>query len=499
MPQYSSSAGPIARGNAFLVQTPETTDAVNKLYQQEYERKQRAQQNADALDQQMAQDMGKIRGVDIPEFTKAYQDYKTSQTDVLSNKKLQNDPIAMAAARQKSVQALSKVYGTIAASKQAKQDQEDLNKVYLAHPEKFVDNFSDMHEALQNTPVSKLKNAMVGDSQVDLSSPDAFYDMTPRADLSKLMINAAGKPTNERDYTDVANPTDNQSTDRTIHKFGADPLSFTESLKNQFHTKAAEKTAASAWNMVKPEDVAAVQAAYNQIPADRWKKMTGTAVPQDLNFDNAQSDAEKYAIFQGMKYAIQAPIGSEIKTIKNQQATTEINQANRKEMAGIQLKNALIKIHAGSTSTLDRESAFDDIVRNRNLVSKEQANDTADSFVSNEVKNAQKPENAVSYTTTTGAKIDGYKISVKPEVTNQLTFPKGIHKTQPEETIYDPKTNTIVGIKKHTNDDGLVVVETKSMPMTQVNLTYRSIINKGHSDKEGGATTTKGKKVITGF
>ena len=499
MPQYQTSAGPIPNGNAFLVSTPETTGAVDQLFQQEQARKDRAQQQAIQLDQQMAKDMGQIRGVDIPEFTGNYQKYKAIQMDIDNNPKLQRDPNALAQRRLEAQQALAATYGTMQDSKQAKQDQEDLNKAYLAHPEKMQDNFADMHQALQNTPVSKLKNANVNGQPVDLSDTNSFFDMTPRADLAPMMMKAQGKPTNEYDHSDVINPSDKLSTDRTTYKFGADPLTYTTSLINQFHgSKGVEKTAANAWSQVKPEDVAQVAAAYNALPPERLKRI-GLSDPTKLSFDNARSDAEKYAILQGMKYAIQAPIGQETKTFKNQEASTEVNQANREKNMKTQFEYSVRRNALSSNNTLARESAFDDITRNRNLVSKDQANDAADTFVANEVKNAQVPENAVSYTTTTGQKLDGYKIAVKPEVTAQLKNAKGIHEVPPSETLYDPKTNSIVGVFKHTDDNGNTKVETKSMPMSQVNLTYRAIINKGHSDKEGGATPAKGKKLINGF
>lgn len=488
---YSSSAGPIANGNAFLAQTPETDNAVNQLYQQEQQRKDRAQQNAIAMDQQMAKDAGEMRGVDLPEFTKAYQDYKQAQINADTNPKLQRDPVAKAQAQQDAMNKLSTTYSIMANSKQTKHDLADINTVSVQHSEKLVDEYPDLLNAAAQTPTSQLNNVTVKGQKYDLSHPGAFIDNTPRADLTGMQIKAAGKPM-ERNATEVVDPKDNLSSLHTPIMFGNDPITFKNNLASYIaNAKGGEKTAAAAFSIIPPAEIQQKDAAYNNLTTDQWKNINGSGVAQPLTYNDNMSNAEKYSVYQTQVSAInqaQHPMTGKQVSIRNREATTEVNQTNKVLNQKQELTNALIRIKAGGAAILGRESDFDVLKRNRNLMSRDDANTASDQFVANEIKSVQKPENAVSYTTTTGQKLDGYKISVDPAITKQLSTGKGtIHEFKPLETVYDPKTNEIKGIF-NSGDEGQVT--TTRMPMTQVNMTYRNVINKNHSDQEGGASTT---------
>lgn len=482
------------RGDAFLAFTPDIDNASKQLAKEEQDRQATAQAQSDALDKQMSTDVGKMRGVDVPDYINKYNNYRDLQTRVYTDKGLQKDPVALAKVRTQAAVALGDLNNYVDESMHHKQTAQDLNSVYGQNPEKMQDNFVQLHQAYQNTPLNKLNNVNVGGKSYDMTNASPFFDTTPQMDFNSMHVKAMGKATNENDFSDVPNPSDPLTTIRTPKMFGADPNTYTQSLIGQLASKKAGKYAAHAWSLIPPDTIQKIQNQYDNLTPERKKQIGMQDGQPALNLDNAQSDAEKFAILKGMDYAVNSPVlNGKITNLPNAQKKADLTQSNKVANMQTQFNYAESKMKLASNLGLNAKNAFDDLERNKNLLSKQQADESATAFYNGELQRAQVPDNKVKYQTTTGATVEGYKTPLLASAEKELYIGKGIHSLKPQEIIYNPDKNEFTGIIKHTGDDGTVKVETVTKPASVIQLHYRDALNKGRSDKEGGVIPSQPK------
>lgn len=487
MSQYTTSAGPIPRGDAFLALTPEIDHARDQLFQQQREREVYGQRQSMELDKEMAKEFAGIKNADAPDVIGAYGKYKDAMKDVYFNPKLQNDPTALNAATQKANQELSSVYGGIEASKQHKQLLHDMLVSYSAHPEKYQDNFGDLYKAALNTPVSKLGNVPVNGKNYDLSNPSTFFDDTPPADMNKMVKFAAGTAGN-KSYEDTPIGSDGVQVNRTTYKYGASPAEFSDSLVSQFHDKKAGKYAAQQWSSIDPTEVSDVDEKYNNISPEQWKKMTGSETPQSLP-DYSDNKADNLAIYLAKKRAITATPSMESKPYTVAENKINLQEQNKKTNMAISFNYRQSLQKSGSALALDRQTAFDDIVRHKNDLSEGEKDQAAVSYVGGLLKEA-KSVKAESYSDASGKKVEVHPVDLPTEIKSQLALQKGTHKIEPNTTGFSADGSHYIGVFK--NADGTVV--TTSQPVNSITPIVRNMLSKGKTDKVSATPAAPSKK-----
>ena len=74
-------------GDIYTVNTPALDRFGQQMYAQEIQRQNQMRQDAKALDEEFSRNAANIRDADLPEYSKAYQDYKTAYLQSLKSKK----------------------------------------------------------------------------------------------------------------------------------------------------------------------------------------------------------------------------------------------------------------------------------------------------------------------------------------------------------------------------------------------------------------------------
>lgn len=74
-------------GDIYTVNTPALDRFGQQMYAQEIQRQNQMRQDAKALDEEFSRNAANIRDADLPEYSKAYQDYKTAYQQSLKSKK----------------------------------------------------------------------------------------------------------------------------------------------------------------------------------------------------------------------------------------------------------------------------------------------------------------------------------------------------------------------------------------------------------------------------
>src|SRR5579864_1308874 len=135
MPQYGPSGG--AYGNAFIVATPEIDAARNQIFAAQQQRRMFQQQELQKLDPVMDREFSRIRSVDVPAFTDAYNQYKNVAKQQLFDPRAQRDPQYYQQLNQQKNEALANVFGIADKSSQYNQMGKDLQTARRMHPDVF--------------------------------------------------------------------------------------------------------------------------------------------------------------------------------------------------------------------------------------------------------------------------------------------------------------------------------------------------------------------------
>ena len=314
---------------------------------------------ASVVDPVMDREFSRIRSVDVPAFTDAYNQYKNVAKQQLFDPRAQRDQQYYQQLNQQKNEALANVFGIADKSSQFNQMGKDL-MIAKRSPHAadiFADNSGEMIQKMMNTPYDQLGNVQLSDGKTyDLTNPDSYrYQHT--IDFNKLQKNAYGT---EKEFStpSEANPNDKLSTITKYYKYGNNRQQFHDNLVNQLaKLPTGEREAASAMQQYEVplsdgrtmEDH--INDMYYNADKNKWLTTTGQPNPIPVEAQNPNSYADRYsALMAKMDWLHrtsgvgQTPVRVQNNT--NKEATrTEINtQQDKMQQARFQQEKIMERI-----------------------------------------------------------------------------------------------------------------------------------------------------------
>jgi len=330
-------------GDITQAQTPRLDNTLNLIYQENKQREAKRAAEAAAIDDDMNKEYGKIRSVDIPEFTDKWSKYKALKQKVLFDKKLQRDPIAYQQAKRDADIALGEVYKHGNASKELLKGENDLDEWAKAHPYETSTDYDKHRGAVRSLKVGDVNNYQMGvDAQGKPIMGNAldrslYVDNTPHFDFGKVIATAEGKPLPTGYYEDKAWGNDGLQTERVPHLYGGKPEQVRAAIVNSFSTanpkdnESSIKTAEGLGRKISKDDYYAVEQQYLAIPPDELKRR---GISELKPFPEPKSNAEKYANFAAMQSALARPaIKGKSEIVDNKAAEMEMKRKDERAKA----------------------------------------------------------------------------------------------------------------------------------------------------------------------
>lgn len=207
---------PLPYGNIFQVGTPYLDQLNDRLYAQQKLNEQRRYQQFQSLDDDFRRDVANIRKADIPDFTKAYQEYKNAKINLLKGNNGRNfDPMK---AEQEANEKLAKAYSILNESATEKAWEKDLATKIHSNWKQYNDDATDLLKTRMQVPVGGLPTFTVkGRNGEDLNLyGDDAYRYKGNFDFSKDIKGAFG---NARELGVVDETTDPKALERTMAKY----------------------------------------------------------------------------------------------------------------------------------------------------------------------------------------------------------------------------------------------------------------------------------------
>lgn len=278
----------IPYGNAFLVNTPALDQLGQRLYMDERQRQQQNINNAKALDDEFAKNVSGIRDADIPDLTKAYQEYKTA-TQSGMRKKGGVSPEEQMGILQKR----ANMYKTINESKAEKEREEMDAKRYSVKPDDFNDNAAELLVKGRQLPLSqKRAYKTIGqdgkETVIDLTNPENLR-WQDKTNWQGILQKASG--TLSQRGNPITKPLDNGlEYEETTYKGGNDPLKYYEGIVGAMNTPRASQSLASRYKFT-PEEAQDITLKYEELKKTPAFK---NAYPNGVDFP-ASSDMSEGA------------------------------------------------------------------------------------------------------------------------------------------------------------------------------------------------------------
>lgn len=447
-------------GDIIQVQTPNLDRISQQFQQMALDRKAYAQKESLATEELMNKELANVRGIDMPDVTDAYNKWKSTQQNLLFNKRLQMNPKEYNAAQMEANSALGNVRGLINKSAQLSQFGKQLaqDRTTPGKSNLYSDDFGDKQTAFWNTPLSQIQNHS---KYGDLTNPDNYRYKGAQTNFAALEKNAMGTPTAKYQKEEQISPLQKNITPYT---FGNTPAQYQESLRGAYSTnKQTYRDASAAWEAIPDQEKNRVDQMYSQLPPEKWQQM-GLSGPQAIAPTNSSDPADNLAAYKAKLYAINNnPAAGKVysnidqgakqaATFNHQELMEAIKEGNREKLKtlGHQFKQMDIK---AQSSVLD---------------------DTYNSIIDDAKKSG-----TTTYKTSDGQVSKQYEIKVSPEIRKEFSFDddKG-HKIYPDAFRIDENGSTVTPIFFKGTDPGNAhayrgVDAGLSKPMTSVEFKAR--------------------------
>jgi len=322
----------IPYGNAFLINTPALDQLGQRLYMEERQRQQQNVNNAKALDDEFSKNVSGIRDADIPDLTKAYQEYKTA-TQAGMRKKGGVSPEEQMGILQKR----ANMYKTINESKAEKEREEMDAKRYSVNPDDFNDNAAELLVKGRQLPLSQKKAyKTIGqdgkETVIDLTNPENLR-WQDKTNWQGILQKASG--TLSQRGNPITKLLDNGlEFEETTYKGGNDPLKFYEGVIGAMNTPRASQSLASRYKFT-PEEAQDITLRFEELKkTPEFKNAYG-----DIKFPESSdmSEGARTAKLLAMTNAINNPPTPTVKRFTDKKVfgdyTRAENEAMRKRLA----------------------------------------------------------------------------------------------------------------------------------------------------------------------
>jgi hypothetical protein len=318
--------------NASLPELQQTEQQIGQqqIYQQRMAQQQTAREQA-MYDRMQNQEIGKVMSADEPDVINAYSAAKNAQiaADTYKGKDMQQANNLNRAAVQNWAQAAQLVQQ----SAERKGRMTDLLQQYKDPNKRALlsDNFSDLMNAYQNTPTSKLKDVVVGGKHYDLSDMNNFmYQGSNYPQYDKINKNAIGTPGS---YIE-SNPMDKNgiAVENTAYKT-INPAQYKSNLAAELSaTPQGQRFAQYQYaNLTQdPNYITNLNNRLRQIPAEQLKRRIGTDDLSTLEPVNPNDPVEAFASIQAKNAILNTPESVVRKSVEiNPERRDQLNQALR--------------------------------------------------------------------------------------------------------------------------------------------------------------------------
>lgn len=318
----------IPYGNAFLVNTPALDQLGQRLYMDERQRQQQNINNAKALDDEFAKNVSGIRDADIPDLTKAYQEYKTA-TQSGMRKKGGVSPEEQMGILQKR----ANMYKTINESKAEKEREEMDAKRYSVKPDDFNDNAAELLVKGRQLPLSqKRAYKTIGqdgkETVIDLTNPENLR-WQDKTNWQGILQKASG--TLSQRGNPITKPLDNGlEFEETTYKGGNDPLKYYEGIVGAMNTPRASQSLASRYKFT-PEEAQDITLKYEELKKTPAFK---NAYPNVVDFpaSSDMSEGARTAKLLAMTNALNNPPTPTTRRFTDKKAFGDYNRAENEAM-----------------------------------------------------------------------------------------------------------------------------------------------------------------------
>lgn len=432
-------------GDIFFIDTPYLDRATEQLYQEQRARAQKQEQENKFLDASLQKELGKVRSVDTPDLINKYNQYKDITKRLQFDKKIQNDPFRRNGLQQEAQMALADYMQTAKKSSELNEQGKQLITERMKKPDLFADDFGELVNVFQNTPLSQGGKIRLGEEDIDLFNPDTYRYKGADIDFQKILQSAIGTP---RTVFSMEEPVGKEGIQSKItpFQFGNTPAQVKSSLLGAMAERGTARSAAALWDQLPDEELNRVIKEYNAISPDKLKRM---GVPERQNLMPAKSanKAENYASYVAMKYAIEnEPKAGPPQFRTNVEAAEQLRQRHRKEMAAISRGNqeAVIRLRKklGGASGEEQDQWLEGFMGHLETTAKEKG--------------------AFRHKAKSGEEFDTYELDVSPSIIKALGFtektrPDALRMTPTGDVLYltykrDKKGNIIQKGGKYATD-----------------------------------------------
>lgn len=381
-------------GDVYTIPTSTVDGIANRLYQEQRVREQQKLQQDKALDDEFAKNIAGVKSIDIPDITKAYNDFK--QAHIALQKKGQK------ATPQDQMDVMVKkanAFSEIAASKE--------DKEYWATRAKDGKNNKRYNPNYQ-TVISEGLNTPTKNRKRDLDDDRLLYQYA-MPNIDKWVLNAVGKG-QEVPIEVGTDPNDPLKNKKEIYKTINPPNTFYNNLFNGIGSSPDNEGFTrfmldKAYTDDEKEKLKIAYAIKTQDP--KFKKLYGEVEPFPASAAN--TELGQAVALKTMEAFVNLPIDKPIRTqsvndteavmdkrFRQQKVMEGIRQANRKELFGM------------------REAA---------KAAGEEANDLwIDEYLNKTREEAKQSNKAATYTFANGNKINGYQVELDPVMSKALGF-----------------------------------------------------------------------------
>lgn len=292
----------IPYGNAFLVRTPALDQLEQRLFLEQKQREAQSQTNAKLLDDEFSKNVSNIRDADVDEFTKAYQDYKTSAQATMRQKDGVPPQQQMELLRKKAA-----MYKLINESKAEREREELLSKRYAVKPDDFNDNAAELLIKGRQLPIGQKRSYKTAGADgketiVDLTNPENLL-WQDKTNWQPILQKAGGTLT-QRGKPTVVDLPGGLEEEITTYKGGNDPVEYYQSIVGAMTRPRDQQSLASRYNFT-PEEAQDIMAKFEELK----KTPAFKAAYGDVKFPESAgiSQGGKTAMLLAMTNAINNP------------------------------------------------------------------------------------------------------------------------------------------------------------------------------------------------
>ena len=280
-------------GAANVLQWQNLDRAAQQIQAQQRERERQGFNEYLAMQAGLQKELGNVRSADQQDAMQLYQKQKALKQELLFNPKVKRDPLLYNKLKNESDLATSEFYTFTRGSNELGQVFKKLPDSYLGNPSKYNEGAGEVIRGDISKPMNQLMKEGWNESKYVYDGSD--YN------LGTLLQRATGAKQKYR--TAERKSEDNLQMLQDVYEGFNNPEQFHSVLLNSFADRKAERAASLKYQELSPDNVKAVNSAFDAIPESEWKKWGLSGKPK-LFETPYESDAKKYADYTAKLYAI---------------------------------------------------------------------------------------------------------------------------------------------------------------------------------------------------